>query len=376
MRALSLMLSPAQLRALDKRLDGRMMTEEEERMVTDLGGRGQRAWDLLEAVLCNRIPIARLYDAYRSNQLARLRAELDDVDLAAYLARWQDWLTGRVAPDTATRYRVHLATLHHDQPWPRSMLTAAAVDRWLSGLPGSSGTKRKYFAALASFLGYLDVVGIDHGDPLRRLTPPPAAPPRIVFLELDAVRRVVDAVEEPYRTLFALLYGTGIDLSTALGLTRRSVFPTTHEIHAHGTKSEFRHRVCLVAEWAWPFVAARIRDLLPDGRLFSGVSRWTASDVHRAALERLRLRGEGRNALRLHDARHHWAVRAVRAGTPIELVARQLGHADGTLALRVYGRFVPTTTDRQHWEREASKKEGTLTTELTTGGERRRDAAR
>lgn len=33
MRALSLMLSPAQLRALDKRLDGRMMTEEEQRML-------------------------------------------------------------------------------------------------------------------------------------------------------------------------------------------------------------------------------------------------------------------------------------------------------------------------------------------------------
>lgn len=79
-------------------------------------------------------------------------------------------------------------------------------------------------------------------------------------------------------------------------------------------------------------------DLLPNALLFPGLSRWTASDKHRATLEALELRTEGKKSgYTLHDARHHWAVRAIRSGWPIELVARQLGHADGTLALKVYG---------------------------------------
>jgi hypothetical protein len=43
----------------------------------------------------------------------------------------------------------------------------------------------------------------------------------------------------------------------------------------------------------------------------------------------------GRPHHRLHAARHFYVIRAVRAGTPFELVARQLGHAaDGGHDLR------------------------------------------
>lgn len=330
-----------------------------ERMVTDLGGRGQRAFDLLEAVLATpaRLTLPELFDAYRDNQLAALRRRLDDVVLSDYLDRWQQWLTGRVAPETQERYRVHLATLHGGKAWHRSSLTPAAVEQWLSGLAGTSGTKRKYYAALASFLGYLDTIGLDHGDPLRRLQPPKASLPRVVYLDLPDVQRVIDRADEPYRTLYTLLYGTGIDLSTALALTRRHLLMDAKEIHAPGTKSVHRNRVCVVAEWAWPAVAAWGADLLPEARLFPGVNRYTASDIHRRILADLGIRGEGRDAIRLHDARHFWAVRAIRAGTPIEIVARQLGHKDGTLALRVYGRFAPTSEERRHWEREATRKE-------------------
>jgi hypothetical protein len=52
----------------------------------------------------------------------------------------------------------------------------------------------------------------------------------------------------------------------------------------------------------------------------------------------------------MRDQRHSYAVRAARAGTPAELIARQLGHADAVLVLKVYGRFMPSQQDRDKWE--------------------------
>jgi hypothetical protein len=40
----------------------------------------------------------------------------------------------------------------------------------------------------------------------------------------------------------------------------------------------------------------------------------------------------------------------VRAGMPLELVARQLGHRDVVMVGKVYGRFVPTSQERDRWE--------------------------
>jgi integrase len=48
-----------------------------------------------------------------------------------------------------------------------------------------------------------------------------------------------------------------------------------------------------------------------------------------------RLRALGLEGYRLHDARHHWAVRMARAGAPIELIARQLGHRDVAMVAKV-----------------------------------------
>jgi integrase len=52
----------------------------------------------------------------------------------------------------------------------------------------------------------------------------------------------------------------------------------------------------------------------------------------------------------------------VRSGWPIDAVARQMGHIDGTLVMKVYGRFLPQQGDRDRWEamataRDAERKE-------------------
>jgi hypothetical protein len=73
--------------------------------------------------------------------------------------------------------------------------------------------------------------------------------------------------------------------------------------------------------------------------------------AHRRVLKR---KGLGFLNYRQHDQRHSWAVRQARAGTPAELIARQLGHSNAVMVLKIYGRFMPSQQDRDKWEKIAA----------------------
>jgi integrase len=124
---------------------------------------------------------------------------------------------------------------------------------------------------------------------------------------------------------------------------------TAPAVAQRGTKAWTRDGIARVADWAWPYVEAHWRRALPGERLFRGLHRWGTSDAHREQLRVLNLPHH-----RLHDARHHWAVRMVRAGMFLELIARQLGHRDVAMVAKVYGRFVPNSHERERWEAAAA----------------------
>ena len=326
-----------------------------QRMVDELGKQGSRDWEWLEAVYYRRVSLGVLYDAWRAHDLTGLRERLRDVDLRSFFDRWQAWLRPRVTRGTAARYLTHLTALAGEQdPWWRSSFTSEALERAIGQLQGSAGTVRKYFAAAQSFAGYLLSIGVLADSPLTRLKAPPAPAPHPEFLELEQVLRLVEAAPDVPRALFAFLYGSGCDLSTALALCRRDVTLADRTVRARGTKSYNRDRVVFVTEWAWKYVEARCRALLPDAPLFPGLSRWTASDIHHRLLERLKI---ARPGITLHAARNHWAVRMLKNGATVELVARQLGHKDGTLVLKVYGRYLPDLAERQRLDRAISRRE-------------------
>ena len=129
----------------------------------------------------------------------------------------------------------------------------------------------------------------------------------VEFYELGEVQRIVGAQATPERrALFAILYGTGIEVSTALRLTRADVWDASREIRAAGTKTHTRDRVCMVAEWAWPVIAAHVKRTLPAARLFpSRVEALPSQPL--APLARSR-KTEAAARLKVHAARHHWEV--------------------------------------------------------------------
>ena len=189
-------------------------------------------------------------------------------------------------------------------------------------------------------------------NPLLGFGPPPAPDPRVEFYDLDEVIRIVQTSEEPFSALYAVFYGAGIEQSCALDLRRRDVTLTTREIRARGTKTHNRDRmVTLARNGPCPTSNGPVLTSCLTRHCFrdSTDGPWPST---KAVATRLGLR-----VLRVHEARDHWAVRMIRAGTPIEIVARQLGHANAVMALKVYGRFVPTREERQAWEERAGKQE-------------------
>ena len=344
-----------------------------EGMLEELGPKRKRAWDLLERVADGSLALGVLFDAYSNNDLDGLRERLDDVNLEPYIAEWSAWLTDQVKGSTSDHYLAHVRTLIPvGKPFPRSDLNAPAVTRWLASRkalakkrrPGkgksrrkddaapsalSGSPKRRYLAAVNSFAGYLVSVGVLERNPLRDVTAPKANPPRCQFLELPDVLRLVKGAQGPYRALFAVAYGAGVEISAILRLVDRDVDVQRRSLRAKGTKAWNRDRIARVADWAWPHLEAHLATLTPGERLFRGISRWDATEAHRE-----RCRALGFTDYRLHDSRHHWAVRMVRAGMPLELVARQLGHHDVVMVAKVYGRFTPNHEERDRWEQAAA----------------------
>jgi len=316
-------------------------------MLHALGPKAGRAWDLLDAVVAQTLTLGELYDAWRMNDLDGLRGRRADVDLAAHVQAWEAWLKDRVKPGTVESYVGHVRSLMPEgKPFLRSQFTAPAVAQWLATRSGRSGSsKRHYYAGLQRFVAYLREVGALSSNPLTEVTPPPANPPRCAFLELPDVLRVVQTSRPPFPALFGLAYGAGLEISAILALVDADVDTRAREVRARGTKAWNRDRIARVADWAWPHVTAHLATLLPGERLFRGITANAALHVHS---ERLRVLGLPHH--RLHDARHHWTVRMVRAGMPLELVSRQLGHRDAAMVLKIYGRFVPSSHERDRWE--------------------------
>lgn len=325
------------------------------RMIDDLGPRGKRAWDLLDAVAIGSLKVSELYDAFSCGQLDQLRERIHDVDLEAQVAEWLKAIESNVAPETLEHYKLYVRSLIQDgKPFPRSGLTHERLVQWLASRKVGRSTKRKYHAALSGFCEYLKDIGVLARNPMRDVKAPAPAPARMRHLDQPDVQRLIEAQPHPYGVLSALLHSTGMEVSVALGLKRRDVDTSRREIRARGTKTAARDRIAKVAEWAWPMIERHVSLLTPNALLFPGLNRWTASDKHREACKALEIED-----YQLKDSRHTYAVRAIRAGAPFEVIARQLGHADTTMVVRVYGRFKPTEQEMTEWERIAAAQDVT-----------------
>lgn len=311
--------------------------------------------DILMAMIEGTFTVSEVF-AHWPNGLRDLKAKLKDVDLEPYVEKWITTVRAQYPEDesdTAQQYHRQVRDLIvAGQAFPSSRFTVDALEAWVFSRPVSSGTQLRYHAAMSSFCKYLERVRVIESNPMRKVPNPKASEPRVRYISVEEAIRLAEAQAEPYRTL-SILSHQGIEYGAAVTITRADVNEARHTIHVKGQKNEWRNRVCYIAPWAWGYVERAIQGKLPSARLVPlSLKTRSYGDIHNAACEAI-----GLSDYRFHDGRHSYAVRLARAGTPLEVIARQLGHRDLKQVLRCYGRFRPTTDDTARWEKIAAERD-------------------
>ena len=162
----------------------------------------------------------------------------------------------------------------------------------------------------------------------------PADPPRVE--EIVAVMRDagngVGALR--IRGLVAVLWRAGLRVGEALALTESDLDRARGAVLVRHGKGDKR-REAGMDEWAWdqldPWLA--VRQDFPVGPLFCIVRGPTAGGPWSSTAVRAELRQAGRRAgvrrrFAPHQLRHAHAVEMAREGVPLNIIQRQLGHAN------------------------------------------------
>jgi integrase len=322
------------------------------RMMDELGPRGRREWVFLDALKSRTLSVARLYDAFSTGQLDTLKGEINDVDVQPYIAEWLKSMDDQVALDTLQHYGTHVRSfIPAYGRFPISRLSRAELVKWLNSRECGPSTKRKYRAAMSSFCEYLISQELLPVNPMLQVKAPRASPPRMRYLEHSEVVRLVEAQEEPFRTISALMHATGMEISAILRLTRGDFDMDTWMVRAHGAKTSARDRQAYVMAWVRPYLLRQINSLLPSAQLFPDITRWAPTKSHTRACKEL-----GIPNYTLRDSRHTFAVNAAKTGVPAELIAAQLGHSDTQMVNRVYARYEPARAEMAKWFDRANER--------------------
>ena len=330
-----------------------------------------RAFDVLDRVLAGDLNAAELFDLWRSEAIDRnlpaLRTRLRDADLAPLVDEFLD-IYGKRFPRAVGHVRAHLRAL---LPEGDSLLISQATPEYLTRalyahghrrsaegplVPSSRNTLRKVHANWSLFFEYcVRPKGLFQRSPMLEVERPPLERKPVEFYDLDTIERIVAWQPTPERrAIFALLYGGAIEVTPALTLRRADLDPAAQEVRVPGEKAHTRDRMCRMVSWAWAILWTHARSVLPLAPIFPpSWTRHQVHDWHSAAIKALEIRP----VLKPYASRHAWAARWLRAGTPIEVVQQQLGHASPMLTLSTYGRFLPGASDRAEWERKVTANE-------------------
>jgi site-specific recombinase XerD len=162
----------------------------------------------------------------------------------------------------------------------------------------------------------------------------PADPPRVE--EIVAVMRQAGpgANGDRLRGLIVVLWRAGLRIAEALELGEADLDKGAGAVVIRRGKGGKRRQVGM-DDWGWDQLHPWLerRQALPVGRLFCIIDGptqgrpWTASAV-RTQLRRLAVQAGVRRRFAPHQLRHAHAVELAREGIPLNVIQRQLGHAD------------------------------------------------
>ena len=275
-------------------------------------------------------------------------------DLTAAIADWQAWLRDekRASPHTCLAYRRDLAHFLGFLAGHRGgaaaladlqTLTAADFRAWLAAR-AADGLKRtstaRALSTLRGFFRWLQRRGLVDNAALATLrTPkvPKAVPKALTAAEAEEVVVTVgelsrdDWVGKRDTAVLLLLYGCGLRIGEALGLTRAMAPRRGQEallVTGKGNKQRMVPLLPVVTEAIADYLAACPYPQLKDGPLFLGTrgGPLTARRVQQRMQELRALLGLPESATP-HALRHSFATHLLAAGGDLRAIQELLGHA-------------------------------------------------
>lgn len=282
--------------------------------------------------------------------LARFAAHSD---LRDAIAAWQAWLDAerRASPHTVAAYGRDLAafldflTGHRgdlpDLPALDGLATADfrafLASRAAEELKRSSTARA--LSVLRSFFRFLDRHDLVHNPALAAIrTPklPKPVPKALTPAEADAALEGIDMfASEPWLgrrdiAVLTLLYGCGLRISEALGLSRAAapVAPGALVVTGKGSKQRVVPVLPAVAEAVRAYLTACPYTLAPEGPLFVGARGGPLNPrLVQRQMARLRARLGLSDGATPHALRHSFATHLLAGGGDLRAIQELLGHA-------------------------------------------------
>jgi site-specific recombinase XerD len=136
------------------------------------------------------------------------------------------------------------------------------------------------------------------------------------------------------RALIVILWRAGLRISEALALAETDLEPTRGSLVVRRGKGGKRREVGM-DDWGWGQLAGWLsfRRTLPVGPLLCAISQGSAGrpwadSAARQSFRRIAERAGVRRRFAPHQLRHAHAVEMAREGVPLNVIQRQLGHAN------------------------------------------------
>jgi integrase/recombinase XerC len=282
--------------------------------------------------------------------LARFAAK---PDLQDAINEWQRWLGSerRVSPHTLAAYGSDLALFldflggHHGGVAGLDLfdtLTPADFRAFLAARNNAQmkrSSSARTLSTLRGFFRFLDRRGYSKNAALAAVRTPKLPKPVPKALSVADAQEALDLAptlaRKPWEgkrnlAIFMLLYGGGLRIGEALGLTRREapVKPGAITITGKGNKARMLPILPAVAEAIADYLAACPHELAGDGPLFVGM-RGKALNPRQVQGQMAKLR----RMLSLdasatpHALRHSFATHLLAEGADLRAIQELLGHA-------------------------------------------------
>jgi integrase/recombinase XerC len=278
-------------------------------------------------------------------------------DVAAEMARWLGYLGAerRMSPKTLEAYRRDVAQflgfLNGHLGGPPTLkqiakLTPADIRAFMAARRGDGAGNRSLMRGLAgcrSFARFLERNGKGKVAALTAVRTPKLPRTLPKPLTAKAARQMTDAdlrageAREPWvlardAAVLALLYGSGLRISEALGLTRQQApLPGTGDaltVTGKGNKTRMVPVLPQVAKLIAAYVALCPYELPADGPLFVGARGGPLSPrIVQLAMARLRGALGLPDSATPHALRHSFATHLLGRGGDLRAIQELLGHA-------------------------------------------------